>query len=227
MNVSPPDEPDPYLIPLSEDGVEALSVNRASIGAWAAYYSPYVDQANARVLVRIGPEAGPPSRPSPTGGTTWNPADLTGQPLEVRELHVAAAPDTGTFTSQLLREIPFLRIEAGVNYPTHRQVLNDLIAAPNALMVGAPEGWRFMLRPGPCPPSRPDLEVGDPGGYRKPDSFYRQVGVAFLWLAAMSSAPAQQLAAVNGVPVGTVHRWVREAKLRGLLRLPMHGRKEG
>ena len=34
--------------------------------------------------------------------------------------------------------------------------------------------------------------------------------------------PAQELAEANHVPVATVHRWIREAKVRRLLLLPAH-----
>jgi hypothetical protein len=68
----------------------------------------------------------------------------------------------------------------------------------------------------------PNLQIADPGGYRKPDDFYASVAERFLWLASVSRCPAKNLAAANGVSVGAVHRWVREAKARGLLVLPNH-----
>lgn len=56
------------------------------------------------------------------------------------------------------------------------------------------------------------------GGQRgRSDDFYRQVGRAYLDLAQTTSRPAAELAEANEVPVSTVHRWVKEARRRGVL----------
>lgn len=63
----------------------------------------------------------------------------------------------------------------------------------------------------------PPMRFQRPGG-RAPDDFYQGVADAFLWLiAAGSHRPAAELASRNGLPVTTVHRWVKEARRRGLL----------
>jgi hypothetical protein len=69
---------------------------------------------------------------------------------------------------------------------------------------------------------RRSLTIDDPGGYRKPDEFYRHVADLYLHLAAVSGRPAHELAQANNVPVATVHRWIREAKTRQILLLPAH-----
>lgn len=67
---------------------------------------------------------------------------------------------------------------------------------------------------------RPKLRVEVPAGRRKPDDFYRKVGEAYLAQATISNRAAHDLAAANDVPVSTVHRWLKEARARGVLRLP-------
>jgi hypothetical protein len=63
-----------------------------------------------------------------------------------------------------------------------------------------------------------------PSGHaRKPDEFYEGVAALFLRYASETSGPAQRVAEQYGVPVTTVHRWVREARRRGLLRLGERG----
>jgi hypothetical protein len=59
--------------------------------------------------------------------------------------------------------------------------------------------------------------IADPGGYRKPDAFYRAIADVFTAeLAGGNRAPARVIAERQGVPVATVHRWLREARARGV-----------
>jgi hypothetical protein len=65
----------------------------------------------------------------------------------------------------------------------------------------------------------PQLDLGVtalPAG-RRPDAFYRAVADAYSWLAGRVRRPAVELAAANHVPTTTIHRWVKEARRRGLL----------
>jgi hypothetical protein len=68
-------------------------------------------------------------------------------------------------------------------------------------------------------PRKPRMKFRIPEGRRKPDDFYRRVAEAYSWLRGyeQSRSPASDLAEINGVPVTTVHRWVKEARRRGLL----------
>jgi hypothetical protein len=50
-----------------------------------------------------------------------------------------------------------------------------------------------------------------------PEGFYRTVAAAYGQYAEESHAPAKLIAEEAGVPVTTVHRWVREARRRGFL----------
>lgn len=69
------------------------------------------------------------------------------------------------------------------------------------------------------PTAAPPLQLVQPDGRwtRKTDEFYQSAADAFLWLSRTSPRPATVLADANSVPVTTVHRWVREARRRGLL----------
>lgn len=65
----------------------------------------------------------------------------------------------------------------------------------------------------------PELNLGAstmPSG-KRPDAFYRAVAEAYSWLAGHVRRPAVELAAINDVPPTTIHRWVKEARRRGLL----------
>jgi hypothetical protein len=62
-----------------------------------------------------------------------------------------------------------------------------------------------------------DFKLKVPGGRKRPDSFYRRVAELYTLAAAHNAGPAVLLAKANGVPVTTVHRWIREARARGIL----------
>lgn len=194
----------PYVIPLSLDGREAVSFEPRQLSGWASYLSDEFDRARALLLVHIGPCDGAPDAP-----------------LAIREVRLMTFEPVNFPGSSLLRLIPWERIEAAVNQPSHRSVLADFVdprfPAPNS----GPQdlsGWQFQRPTEQLP--EPDLRLEIPEGYRKPDAFYADVAERFLQAAAISPRPAQDLAEANGVKPTTVHRWIREAKARGLLALP-------
>ena len=57
-----------------------------------------------------------------------------------------------------------------------------------------------------------------------PEAFYRNVAIAYRQYATGTKAPARAIADEAGVPVTTVHRWVREARQRGFLPQGRRGR---
>lgn len=61
-----------------------------------------------------------------------------------------------------------------------------------------------------------DLSLERPDG-TDPDRFYRKVGRAYSYYAGESRKPAALIAEQAGVPVTTVHRWIREARRRNFL----------
>jgi hypothetical protein len=57
-----------------------------------------------------------------------------------------------------------------------------------------------------------------------PEGFYQLVSRAYGEYVAETNAPAREIAAEAGVPVTTVHRWIREARRRGFLPPARKGR---
>jgi hypothetical protein len=63
-----------------------------------------------------------------------------------------------------------------------------------------------------------DFGLGEvPAGNRKPDEFYVRLAAVYGSLSGASGSPAVKIAKRKGVPVSTVHRWVKEARRRGFL----------
>jgi Helix-turn-helix domain len=71
---------------------------------------------------------------------------------------------------------------------------------------------------------RPRARLRVPTSNPKPLSFYRQVADAYMGLRAQGNRPAVELAEANGVPVTTVHRWIRRARELGFLGPGQKGR---
>ncbi|MFF2215028.1 hypothetical protein [Streptomyces antibioticus] len=65
-------------------------------------------------------------------------------------------------------------------------------------------------------PSRPMPQVRPPGG-RLTDDFLEEVADAYRWFTEARRPPAPAIAETADVPVRTVHRWVYEARKRGIL----------
>lgn len=199
-------EPQPLLIPLSADGSEVLAVDVGAGSGWAAYHAPGISEAQIHVLLRLGP------------------TDASeGAPLQIKEVHVAGATEGVLLDSPLFRTIPFARISAAVNQPAIADALRPLVAPSFTVMtnnLGSGYGAWLLPPEKPIKPSKPRLKLKIPAGQKRPDSFYASVASVYLAQATLSPRPAVDLAEANGVPTSTVHRWLKEARARGLLRLP-------
>jgi hypothetical protein len=90
-----------------------------------------------------------------------------------------------------------------------------------------PQQWRPpSLQPGQLwNPKAPRLRAKVLPGARKSDVFYQRVAALYSQRATQSSRPAVEMANANGVPVTTVHRWVKEARRRGFLPPGQRGRR--
>ena len=123
--------------------------------------------------------------------------------------------------STMLRRVPLAAMESVAN-GVGRQHLED------RLHWSEPEpGWR---PPGMAPgqawiPKAPRLRAKVPPGVKKNDAFYQRVAASYSARAAQSNRPAVEMANANGVPVTTVHRWVKEARRRGFLPPGQKGRR--
>jgi hypothetical protein len=207
----------PLVLPLSLDGVETLSFDVGGHSGWAAYHSPASEEAGLWVWLKFAPEFTP-------GGS-----DPTA-PVEIREIKVVAAhPESPEpFNSPLLRLIPFDRMVAAVNHPDNIERVRPLLSVPNEVEREEPgsSSWRWRLPPDePVRMQRPQLRIKVPSGRRRPDEFYELVTRTYLAQATISNRPALDIAEANGLPKSTVHRWLKEARARGLLRLPRTGEK--
>ncbi len=174
---------------------------------WASYHSPETVARRAYVKVRFGLES-----------------QDEDSPIELREVAVAALTGNA-FNSPLLRSIPIGRMTAAANRADVigwiRSALppaNFKVSAQGTAGAGM-SAWE-LPPPEPVRYRPPSRGIKDPGGRRKPDAFYADVARVFLATASVSNRPAQELAEANNVPPTTVHRWLKEAKARGLLRLP-------
>jgi hypothetical protein len=197
------EQPEPLVVPLSTDGSEALTVDVGGISGWAVYHSAETQQRGIAVRLRLGPER-------------------ASQAVEIRELQVSAH-DGKVFHSPFLRTIPITRIVAAVNRPSVAEQLRPLLPPATMIESGAAPGsgqWAYTLPPREKVTLRPRLRVKDPGTRRKPDKFYSQIAELYLAQGSISDRPAKDIAEANGLPVTTVHRWLKEARNRGLLRLP-------
>lgn len=101
----------------------------------------------------------------------------------------------GALSAEVLRAVPVGRVEAAVN----------------AYLHGDTEG--IPRTANPRIPAR--LRANRATGY--PHEFYEAVAGAYQALASRSPRPVLELANANDVPVTTAHRWVKEARQRGLL----------
>lgn len=201
-----------YAIYMDDAALEGLSFAPldAEGAGWARYFSPEMHIAGLVVLIRIG---------FPRDRDRWGDRSL---PLVIREMQLASG---GSLSAAVLRKLPMERIGVAVNHPMHHLHLAHAVSQ-FAFVSVPPNGlWRDSL-PVVSRPANPELVIADPGSRRKPDDFYARVADAYAFFAGRSQSPARDLAAKNGVPVTTVHRWVKEARARGLLP-PASGRGSG
>lgn len=136
--------------------------------------------------------------------------------LVIESLYVG--PGAEPLTASLLRRLPLGRIEAFVN--GNRDVSANVrsrlegragrLAAIDSTL-GSPADVKTPVT------VESMLEVEIPVTRDRGDEFYQAVGTAYAAALALGHrAPARAIAEANGVPVTTVHRWVKEARRRGL-----------
>ena len=144
----------------------------------------------------------PRLEPHDDGWYEWLDEPPLALPIYVRldehtdgRLHVVALHVEGVLSAEVLRAIPVGRIEGLANALLH----------PHA--VG--RGWRDEAR-------LPDhLLLGD--ARRRTDEFYGAVASTYRHLVSATHQPVVVLAEANEVPRTTAHRWVKEARRRGML----------
>lgn len=135
-----------------------------------------------------------------------------------------------------MAQIPFGRIEAAINNPAvtgdvRARLPQDFTAYTFPSYTGGARSLADLAPPELKRRAKPvdaGLQITAPGLLlrRKPDEFYSAVAELFSRQSTISDHPAPDLAAANGVPVTTVHRWLKEARRRGLLAPARRQRRE-
>jgi hypothetical protein len=128
-------------------------------------------------------------------------------------------------TAEKLRTIPLAHIEtvantnpefrphiAGTEQHSIGKTFDHVIQEANKVLMS--EAYRK---------AQPRTPLTRPDG-SDPDAFYEQVAVAYRDVVQTTPKVAKVLADEAGVPVGTVHRWVMEARRRGFLPPARQGR---
>ena len=130
--------------------------------------------------------------------------------LVITELHIADGIDAET-----LRKVPIGTIDTAINYdPTIAQ----------AFMGEDHIDWIDNLPRSSV--QRPSLKIKNlpPAGSRD-DGFYRTVAELYRWCIGNSVRnPAIAIAEANGVPVTTVHGWIRDARRKEFLPAARRGK---
>lgn len=142
--------------------------------------------------------------------------------LDDGRLHLADLWLHGQVTASELRSLPLGRLEVAINGPRPAALLRDLFAVPpmsgsTDLSPGGPGIDEAWLAEPVEKSKRRNLRVKIPEGRSRPDGFYAGIADLFSEAATQSLSPARDLAEANRVPVTTVHRWLKEARRRGLL----------
>ncbi|WP_157472240.1 hypothetical protein [Frankia sp. EAN1pec] len=149
--------------------------------------------------------------------------------LRPRDLFLEGADEP--ITARHLRSVPLEDAEAWANGMRGQDsvagrlpiVAPDLrgYAATFATTYGKPVSAPTKKAPPRPPiPDAPTVErapLRRPEGRALPDAFLEEVAGAYSALAQNGQKPAPVIAAEAEVPVTTVHRWIKEARRRGLL----------
>lgn len=206
----PAGAPDSVIFLAAGDLLSFMTGGEAEGRGWAAYFPKGGDVPVA--FVRLLPDDPDSDHPH----------------YDVAELYMHSPMGV---TGRVVRGLPLGRIEAAANHPINATRMRQLAAsrAGNmglAFKFDLDELIRRRADPraeavafsAPVKERRPNMRVKVPVGNRKPDSFYEQIAYRYGWLQGEGvRVPAEQLAEANNVPVTTVHRWVKEARRRGLM----------
>lgn len=147
------------------------------------------------------------------------------QRFVVLEVHIVAGSSTDPeVTGTTLRSIPLGAIERAINGPGVRDRVEAHVRSPGPTYTPSDFGparrsFADLLAEIEEHPSRPSRVLTIPKKKPRPDEFYASVAELYTWLAGPggSRRPAVDIAHDNDVPASTVHRWLREARARGLM----------
>ncbi len=140
--------------------------------------------------------------------------------LRVRELYLPSDDDE-PIEARHLRSLRLHQLEAVANSPLMRKAWENSLDEPVPdlrAQLYQDCAWDEMPTAAALPP------LPQPEGLRYDDHFYGLVAEHYRARLTTGRRPAHELAAASGVPVTTVHRWVREARRRGFLPATQKGR---
>lgn len=190
-------------IPLGKDEVLTLGA-----GGWTHYRARFASGGpSAEVWVRLEKRSDGRLEATELHARGLSPADLRAIPLGRIE---AAANEVGV-RAEVLGRIGRSGGRAGA--PLH--ALRSLAPSRRERELRAlseHEAWLV-----PFAGLQSTLSIRPKPGKRGPDEFYRDIGAIYERLAATTARPAPELARSAKVSVSTVHRWVKEARRRGLI----------
>lgn len=121
--------------------------------------------------------------------------------------------------------IPGVEVRVRVNTAYGRKVIDRLLISGDEIDSTTIKGIRLgRILAGLCALSATGRrQLTRPDG-TDPDAFYELVAQAYREALTTTSAPALAMAEEAGVPVGTAHRWIREARRRSFLPPARRGR---
>jgi hypothetical protein len=184
-----------------------------------------VPSADIRLVQVDGPERPytGPDRAEHGAGAWWHRVDGLEDGLVVHVLvgyedddyerpvitHVDIAGDA--IRTEHLRKIPLGQIERRLRFEKHMSGIGYVY-----LVDENDEGYMpVALPPGPLTRRREDED---------PMTFARRVATTYKSYAAVTGKPGKAMADDSGLPVGTVRRWIREARELGALEKGSQGR---
>jgi hypothetical protein len=138
------------------------------------------------------------------------------QRLAIQALWVDASTAEQSLQATHLRSLALGKIEAVINDEEASAEIGLHVTGSSRFEPG--HGTKAELhhrtKDLPIAGGAESLRLAIPPGRYRDDDFYIAVAKAFATAARTSRHPAQDLAEINVVPVTTVHRWMREARLR-------------
>lgn len=152
--------------------------------------------------------------------------------LDLKAVVIRAGTEDDALSARTWRRIPFSKVETYLTITNAGSIITAScdVEAPSlealdayfdatktfgTFSVSAPSE-RLVSDGGTNEPRRPMPQVKPPAG-RLTDDFLEDVADAYRWFTEAKQAPAPAIAEMAGTPVRTVHRWIYEARKRGII----------
>jgi len=217
--------PDLLVIPTGRNAGLVLSPGNSG---WASYASPVYPAEAGAAFVRLARTKDDAAFAVAQIDLWLMPGSATRMLRQLPVGQIEAATNRRRTREELAARIPVRPLGEPVPFPEEIETPSRAAnpgepAVLAAKAAGGPDiGWPWWMysatmRAATRPDRAPSLRLRIPTTRIKGDEFYARVAELFSYRAVVSSSPALDIAAANHVPVSTVHRWVKEARRRGLL----------